>query len=317
MDDGTGTDGNTIDAMSDRIGEAVFGPSDGGPTVTPVETPETPAVAPELTPLDVPKSWPKEMHEHWGTTPRQVQEYWSTREKQMLDGLEQYKSQAQLAKEFQDNLTPFQNTLKQLNISPVQAFKSLLTADHNLRYSNQQQKVELAKTFLKNYGIDLGALTGQANGQPAQTDPQIQQISEKMQQLESALVAQQQAALQEARTKATKEVDLFASDTQAHPYFDEVADDIAVYVQQGKSLQDAYDIAVWANPVTRAKEQAKALTAHEAKLKENARLESLPKKRAAGVNVRSADAARTPTEPVGTLEDTIRESHRQIKARVA
>ena len=97
--------------------------------------------------------------------------------------------------------------------------------------------------------------------------------------------------------------------------FDEVADEIALLVSQGKSLQDAYDTAVWMNPVTRAKEQARLTSEHEAKLKETARLEALPKKRATSVNVKNGDAARTPTEPVGSLEDTIRETHRAIRAR--
>jgi len=319
MENGAAEQGDTLDAMSDRIGAAVFGPQEtaADATAPAVET-AAPATEPALTPFEVPKSWPKEMHEYWGLTPRQVQEYWQTREKQMLDGLEQYKTKAQLAKEFEENLTPFQQTLRQLNISPIQAVRSLLTADHNLRYATPEQKIELAKTLLKNYGIDLAALTGQANGAPATPpDPALQHITEKMQMLEQTLVAQQQAALQEARTKATKEVETFASDTKAHPYFDEVADKIAEYVQLGRSLQDAYDEAVWANPVTRAKEQARLLTEHETKLKETARLDALPKKRAASVNVKASDAGRTPTEPLGTLEDTIRETHRQIKARVS
>lgn len=312
--------GSTLDAATDRIGEAVFGPGaiEAPPEEVPGVTPEPPAaptepVAPVL--LDVPKSWPKEMHEHWGTTPRAVQEYWQTREKQMLDGLEQYKTRAQFAQEFDQALTPFQQTLRHLNISPMQAVQSLLNADHRLRYSTPEQKVELAKQFLTKYGIELPALAGQP-GQPSpQAHPEIEQISKRMQSLESALVAQHEAALHEARTKATKEVDVFASDTKSHPYFDEVADEIALLVSQGKSLQDAYDTAVWMNPVTRAKEQARLTSEHEAKLKETARLEALPKKRATSVNVKNGDAARTPTEPVGSLEDTIRETHRAIRAR--
>jgi hypothetical protein len=317
MENGAGEQGDTLDAMSDRIGEAVFGPSSAEPASEPAASPTPDATPAELAALEVPKSWPQEMHEHWGTTPRKVQEYWQTREKQMLDGLEQYKIRAQLAQEFEKTVNPFQNTLKQLGLSPMQAAQSLFNADHRLRYSSPEEKIELAKTFLKNYGIDLGAVTGQPSTPAQQVDPVVKQLQERQQVLESALVAQQQASLNEARAKATKEVEVFASDAKAHPYFDYVADDIAAFVQQGKSLQDAYDMAVWANPVTRAKELARVQTEAEAKLKENARLEALPKKRAAGVNVRGSDAARTPTEPVGTLEETIRDGLRSIRARVS
>ena len=44
-------------------------------------------------------------------------------------------------------------------------------------------------------------------------------------------------------------METFALDTKAHPYFDEVADDIIALLKTGASLQEAYDKAVWANPV--------------------------------------------------------------------
>ena len=56
--------------------------------------------------------------------------------------------------------------------------------------------------------------------------------------------------------KVSKIVDDFAKDP-AHPYFDELADEIALQIKAGKTLQDAYETAVYANPVTRAKELAR------------------------------------------------------------
>lgn len=327
--DTEGAPGVDLDGAADRIGAAVFGPvsgeSDGqeaerGEPVVSPQAPQPPIDTPspaEVAALDVPSSWPKEMHEHWGATPRKVQEYWTTREKQMLDGLEQYKGRAKLAQDFEAMTQPFQQTLRQLGISPIEAAQSLLQADHRLRYATPEQKMELAKHFLKNYGIDPAALTGSGGAAQPPVDPMLTQMRAEVDSIRSAFVAQQQAALDEARARVAKEVDGFASDSQAHPYFDEVADKIAEYIQLGRSLQDAYEEAVWANPVTRAKEQARLLTEHEAKLKENARLDALPKKRAASVNVKSSDTTRTPTEPVGTLEETIRDVRKQIQARAS
>jgi hypothetical protein len=73
---------------------------------------------------------------------------------------------------------------------------------------------------------------------------------------------------------------------------------------------------VWANPVTRAKELARVQTETETKFKENARLTALPKKQAAGVNVRSRDSQRAPTDTAeGTMEDTLRSTLKSIKDR--
>jgi hypothetical protein len=52
-----------------------------------------------------------------------------------------------------------------------------------------------------------------------------------------------------------KEIDAFAADP-AHPYFDELANDITKLFEAGlaKDLPEAYEKAVYANPTTRQKE---------------------------------------------------------------
>lgn len=319
MDNGTTGDTSTgydMGAMSERIGSAVFGPESTGSTeaavpddATPVEAP----AAPDL--LEVPKSWPKEMHTHWGTTPRPVQEYWRTREKQMLDGLEQYKQDALYGKPLRETLTPYQSLLQQMRLTPPQAIDALMRAHTRLTTGSLEER----RAAYQELGKNLQLVEAAAQPGTAPMDPALKQVQEQLSTLEQAMAARQQAEYADAKTKAEKEVEAFAADQKAHPYFDEVADDIAILLktQPGLTLEQAYTKAVRANDVTWAKEVARIQSDHEAKLKETARLEALPKKRAAGINVRASDTAKTPTEsePVGRLEDTIREAHRQLKAR--
>lgn len=301
-----------VDAMTDRIGQAVFGPS-SEPEETPgiAEVPEVIAQAQETVApavIEPPKSWKQEMHPYWQKTDPKVQSYYLEREKQMLDGLEQYKTDAQYTKQFKDAVAPYRQTLQQLGVDELTAAKSLFQADHILRYSPAEQKRAYFEQLAKNYGIDLG--TPSTPAQPV--DPAVQSLRQELTAIQQQLTARQEAELKAAQDAVKKELDAFAGDP-AHPYFDEVASEIAAFVSAGKSLQDAYDAAVWANPVTRQKEQARALTEHEAKLKENARLNSLPKKKAASLNVRATDSGSAPTEPIGTLEDTIKTELRRIK----
>ncbi len=316
--------GLDIAAASESIGAQLFpetpsqeaGPDEAPATTPPsVEAAASPPDAPKL--REIPKTWPKEMHDYWGKTDPKVQEYWETREKQMLDGLDQYKADAQFAKSIRETLTPYQQTLKGLRVNEMEAIRSLFNADHQLRYSTAEQKRAHFEQLAKNYGVEWPA-----NGTPASTtpvDPAIESIQQQLTYMRSLQQAQQQAALQEARSKADQEVAAFAADDKAHPYFNEIVDDITILLQanQKLSLQEAYEKAVWANPVTRAKEVAKVQTDTEAKLKENARLEALPKKKAAAVNVRSRDTQRSPTEPLGTMEDTLKATLAQIQARAS
>jgi len=314
-----------IDATSDRIGASVFGPDDkpeaGAEQVseTPgieqvAEQPAAPITPEQLAALEPPKSWEKDMHPYWSKTDRKVQEYYLKREKQMLDGLEQYKQDAQYAKPFREVLTPYQQMLQSLNMPPQQAVDALFKAHMRLTTGTPEARRQAYLDLGKNLQIPLEQLQA-AQAQQAPVDPKLQELEQKFSAIEYQLTQRQQAELKAAQDVATKEVEAFASDAKAHPYFDEVATDIAAFVAQGKTLPDAYEMAVWANPVTRQKEIARVQTEHETKLKETARLEALPKKRAAGVNVRAQESGRTPTEPLGTLEDTIRATNREIRGR--
>jgi hypothetical protein len=318
-----------IDSISDRIGKSVFGPMsepDETPGLEETTAPETPVAtetpAPEqpkesVTPTvqaktyDPPKSWKKEMHEYWTKLDPTVQGYFVEREEQLLNGFKQFSP-------VRDALQPHMEYLNKQNIQAPYAIDSLLKAHRMLTEGPIEQRRAYYEQLGKNLKIIDEMQQAQAQGQsPAPVDPIIQQLQQKLSGLESAIQERTQRELESVKTEVQKEVDAFAADTKAHPYFEEVATDIAAFVSQGKSLQDAYDMAVWANPVTRAKEQARLLTDHEAKLKENARLAALPKKKAAGVNVKSANDGAAPTEPVGSLEDTIRGTMRQLKQRAS
>lgn len=249
------------------------------------------------------------MHEYWTKLDPTVQGYFVEREEQLLNGFKQFSP-------LRDALQPHMEYLNKQNIQAPYAIDSLLKAHRMLTEGPIEQRREHYRQLGRNLQI-LDEQTQPQTQPQVQTDPVIQQLQQKLSTLEENIQQRQQREIETVKTEVQKEVDLFAADTKAHPYFDEVATDIASFVSQGKSLQDAYDMAVWANPVTRAKEQSRLLTEHETKLKENARLSSLPKRKAAGVNVRSSGDGAAPTEPVGSLEDTIRNVHREMRGRAS
>jgi vacuolar-type H+-ATPase catalytic subunit A/Vma1 len=114
-----------------------------------------------------------------------------------------------------------------------------------------------------------------------------------------------------------RDVEAFATDA-SHPYFDEVADDIAVMIQGGHDLESAYEKAVWANPVTRQKELARLQTEQQASIREKAMKEAETARKAASLNVRTRDTSRTPTGPKGTmrnLDSVLEETMREMKSR--
>lgn len=308
------------DALVDRIGDMLGEDLIGKRQTEPVETPgleptaAQPEPPPEPTPqpvqtYEVPKSWKREMHEHWGKVSPEAQAYIIEREKQLLDGFQTFRP-------IQDALTPYQDYLSRRGASPAQAVAALLAAERRLTEGTIEQRRAAYQELGRNLKLLDDAIQQQQNGQPqTPVDPAVQTLQQRLDAMEQQVRAERDAKINQIRTENQKAVDAFAADTKAHPYFDEVANEIAILVSQGYSLQDAYDKAVWMNPVTAEKEKARLLTEAEAKWKENARLAALPKKKAASVNIQSDRDGPEPTEPVGTLEDTIKSELKKIRAR--
>lgn len=281
--------------------------------VDPVETPAEPAEVAAAPATDtttvvtraVPKSWPQEMHEHWGKIDPKVQEYWETREKQMLDGLDQYKGDAGFGKVLKDAITPYQSMLEAHKIDAPKAVSFLLAAHQRLTMGTPESRQAAYQELGRNLGLS-------ADVQP---NAELEALRQQVHQLTQGFTQEQTAKQQAHMAKVQQEVTEFAANTKEHPYFDECAADIARLVGAGYDLPEAYKTAVWANPVTAAKEQARLLKEHEDKLRENQRLDALKARKASSNNVRSRETTRAPTEPLGTMEDTMKETLAAINAR--
>ena len=202
----------------------------------PPETPEVVAKAP-------PKSWAKEQHEKWAQIPPEAQDYIELREKQMLDGIEQYKEYHAVGKTISDVIAPYRPMLAASGTDPAKAVAVLLNAElpaHDRPGRSPQAGVHRTRRLAWPHpaaecraGAACGARDARALGQARRlADPREQQQFE------------------ETRTRVASEVESFS---KTAPYFEEVAEDIVAFINSGSDLKTAYDKAVWANPVTRAK----------------------------------------------------------------
>lgn len=269
-----------------------------------------------------PKSWPKEKHGIWAALPPEAQDFYTNREKQFLDGLEQYKAGAQYAKQLNDVVAPFRPLLQQQGINETEAFQYMLSAHANLSTGTPEQRRE---SFVQ-IGRDLGILGandtadtlagGEASQDAVMAHPIVQQLQQRLNALESERNRETQARLQRTKVEADTAVEAFAADP-ANAYFNEVASDMAQFVKQGLDLKDAYERAVWSNPVTRAKEQARLQTEAAESAKKAAQEQLQAARRPAATNVRGTESRRAPTEPKGKFlsDDSMMDDLKRIRAR--
>lgn len=257
--------------------------------------------------IELPTSWKKDMADTWKSMSKEAKEYILQREEQMRAGLERDRENATLGRDLRDVVTPYQSWLKQNGVSEKQMIGNLLNAHYKLTNAPMDQKKQYIQQLAQGYGIKFD---GEWNSQ--EIDPIVKNLTDKINSLEYYVASSQQQAQQAVRTKVTQEINAFA---ESHPYFDDVADEVAVFVESGLQLEDAYERAVWANPLVRQKELERIQQEREVKVKEELEKKMAEARKAKTVNVRTKDTGKSPTAPKGSMFDTLNETYREIQQR--
>jgi hypothetical protein len=223
-------------------------------------------------------------------------------------------------------LAKYENILREQGLQPAQALDFLFNAHRILSdtRATPEQRTAYLRRVAETYGLTLpqaaAAAVAQADGGAAQSaavSPEIRAAMERVERIEAALREKETREYEAIRSQTAADVEAFASDPK-HAYFDECADEIAVFVKAGLKLADAYEKAVYANPVTRQKElsriQQETDRANAEKVKEAAKAA----KKATSTNVKGRDTTRTPTgtrATVANMDEVIREIYAEIKDR--
>lgn len=250
-----------------------------------------------------PQSWKKEMHDHWNELKPEVQDYFELREQQMSEGIGVAKEDARLGRDLRDVLTPFDQLLTTQGVDQKTAVQYLMNAHYKLSTADEQGKLDAINQMAQSYGIKLDG---------SKVTPEIQTLQSKINQLEQVIGRSQQESQQEKQTKAMKEVEAFASE---HDLFDEVADDIVPFIHTGLSLQESYEKAIWANPVTRQKEIDR-IEKEKAENLEKTKQEKVEKaKKAKSTNIKSRDTVKAHTGPRGKMFDELDTLYQEIQNR--
>ncbi|QGH72932.1 MAG: hypothetical protein [Siphoviridae sp. ctdEk19] len=277
-----------------------------------------PPATPATTAQAAPRTWKPEAAAIWEQIPEAARAEIARREEDMFRGIEQYKEHAQFGHKLQKVLSPFMPVMQQHGVAPEALVGNLLNAHATLSFGKAEEKLALFQKLAQDYGVDL--VTAAAN--TPYIDPAVAQLREELRmtrgQLSQLVGGQREAAVAGVQKTVNAFADEVGADGQKlRPHFDEVAEDIALLLKAGRAndLQDAYDRAVWANPVTRAKEQQSRETAAAAKAKAEAEKAAAAAKAATAANVRTSARAATASAPKGSMDDTLNEVFEAIQAR--
>lgn len=214
-------------------------------------------VAPEVQPVEAaavpqvqrPSTWKKEywpLYDKLATgqalnpdEAKKLADYTNQRETEFKTGVSTYKAEADKAKELQEAIAPFMPELQIHGIQPGQWIANLGRAHYTLAKGSPQEKLAMFHRLANEYGVDLGQ-------EKPQTDPQMQWVSNELQQIKSAWTQFRSEQEKQAQEAMQRDIQTFAT---AHPHFDAVRDQMAGLLQSGmaQNLDDAYTKAVRMN----------------------------------------------------------------------
>jgi hypothetical protein len=239
-------------------------------------------------PLPPPAHWLGAAKKHWDRLPSEV------RESIAQDGKAAIEAQA-----LRQAVAPAQQVLER-EFGGVDRGLTAILGTWNFA---KTQPLDFVKQFLQHHQIDPRTLAGEApqamQGNPAEPDPVLAPVLQRVQQLEAALQHVSQQPLIAQQNQIQTEVEAFgnaiAPDGKvAHPYFNDVKPVMAALMSSGqaKTLPDAYDMAVYANPQIRA-----GIIAQDQAKQNEARRRAAEQARGAAAPVTGAPGHRGPGMP--------------------
>lgn len=279
------------------------------PAVEEAVATEVPAVAAEVP--TVPKELQslglrKEEAEAFAAAPKVLQDAFVRRADEMFKGVEQYKAAAQYAQTIEKVIAPHSSLINSYGISPDQAIGELLSSVNILRNGRPEEKMAHFAQLAQHYGIDLAAAQ---EHKLAPIDPQLSALQKEVQRLSGYVQSQESSVQQQAQQALNSEIAAFRADPN-HSHFETVLPQVIALLQAGtvNSLSDAYEQAVYANPTTRASMLQQQLNTQ----REEATKKAQAAKAAASVNTRTRPSMPV-SEPIGSMDDTIRATLRRLQ----
>ena len=200
--------------------------------------------------LRPPTSWSPTAKAAFNELPQPVKDAISKREQEVNNGfakLADYKPLDQwidLAKQSGTDLNTALQNYRSIELRLEQDFVGGIA---HLAQRQNVHPVQLAQAILSRFGVSPqnGEAASQQAHQTAQVD--LSPIQEELRALRDHISQQEMATV-------NSEIERFASDAKQHPYFANVKADMGRLIETGQAqnLDDAYDMACWANKEIRA-----------------------------------------------------------------
>lgn len=162
-----------------------------------------------LEPIKPPVGMPPALREKWGKVDREFQQYWADRERNMATTLQQTADARKFTEEFRKIAQPFEDYLKEFNITPTAHADELFKLSYSLNKGTPVQRAQILVNLIQHFKPDAATMQALFSGQqvnvaPITTPAPKPNMDEAVQaEIEKRKAAEQQQAVQ-------AEIDKFA-----------------------------------------------------------------------------------------------------------
>jgi len=199
-----------------------------------------------------PEHWSSDEKEAFKSLTPEGQQLLLNKKRQFQQG---YQERAQSISNIEKALEPYKQSLAYMGVDEATAIRTLFATQQRVMQDPANGILALAQQF----GV-MDQLRQQfaPDTDDEFVDPEIKALRQQVQELKTGLGNFQQQTVQQQQQDLLSQIDSFKSQTDgkgqlAHPYFDQVRHNMAPLVQQGKSMEEAYNEAVWLVPEYREK----------------------------------------------------------------
>ena len=220
----------------------------------------------QLDPAKPPQGWRPEAKAKWAAIPEDIRQEIIRREENSAQGVAKLRQQYEpMEKVYNEAITPALGYLAHIKREPVEYIQAMMMSEQTLTLGNPAQKMEKLLEIADTYGVPIRQALDSAMGGKLNEFIKEAHTAHKT---PSSLPPEVAAELAESRkwredmvqSAVKKEYDEFTAKVDTdYPFFEDVKDDMAALLDSGvcKGYTDAYETAVWRNPVIRAREQAR------------------------------------------------------------
>lgn len=270
-----------------------------------------------------PATWSASGKAVFASLPEAARKEIAKREQDYARGIQQHAEAAKGYQNLMREFQPYEAMIRSENGSPEGAIRELLKTAYALRTGSPQDRGQLVMQIAHQFGADITPFTGQQAHQEQSAGQQdyLPQVQSMVQQLvaphlqriqsweQQQATAQQQQAQQQEQA-ITSQIEAFQNATAEdgvspkHVYFENVRGLMSAYFSSGQaqSLDQAYEMACWANPEVRAAMQSDMQRTAEAH-----RLEEVKRKAAIAKNASFNVSGQGGTGIAGATQSSLRD----------